>query len=157
MASFPVALLCLERAGAGPGRADARLLPLRHRLLWLAAFGAVFGLQLFAGFPQSAYICALVYAALVAARCSGSSRAGRRRPRRAGPRVAPALKLALGALAAVALGTSLGMAALLPLREMGAISDRSGGGTFAWATRYNYDRGTGSPSSCPTRTATSRT
>ena len=30
------------------------------------------------------------------------------------------------------------MVQLLPLRELGTLSDRSGGGTFEWATAYNY-------------------
>ena len=102
VALFPAALLCLERAaGGGLGRAlqHARCHCAR-RLLWLTGFAAIFGLQLLAGFPQSAYNAALVYAALVAARClwllaPASGGAGWR------PGAAPAAGLAAGALAAV--------------------------------------------------------
>lgn len=136
---FPLALLFLDRAATG-GSKDvlaARSFPLRRRLLWLAGFAAVFGLQLLAGFPQSAYISALVYAALVAARCLWLI-SPRTRDIGSGPRASSALGLSLGALAAVAIGILIGMVQLLPLRELGALSDRGGGGTYAWATQYNY-------------------
>ena len=70
VAGFPWALYCLEQAsvGAETDVAAARALPLRRRLLWLTAFGGIFGLQVLAAFPQSAYISALVYAALVVVR-----------------------------------------------------------------------------------------
>jgi hypothetical protein len=138
VALFPAALLCLERAaGGGLDFAAARALPLRRRLLWLAGFAALFGLQLLAGFPQSAYNAALVYAALVAARCLWLLAPAAGGPGwRAG--AAPAAGLAAGALAAVAIGALVGLVQLLPLRELGALSDRSGGGTFEWATAYNY-------------------
>jgi hypothetical protein len=137
-ALFPAALFCLERAaGGGLERAAARALPLRRRLLWLAGFAALFGLQLLALFPQSVYNATLVYAALVAARClwllrPAAGGAGRLRG------AVPAAGLAAGALAAIALGALIGMVQLLPLRELGTLSDRSGGGTYEWATRFSY-------------------
>lgn len=134
---FPVALLCLEQAaGGGLDVAAARALSLRRRLLWLSGFAAVFGLQLLAGFPQSAYNAVFVYAVLVAARCLWLSRPTAAPGGRGGAR--PAAGLAAGALAAVAIGALLGMAQLLPLAELGRLSDRSGGGSYAWATQYNY-------------------
>ena len=138
VALFPAALHCLEQAaGGGLDRAAARALPPRRRLLWLAGFAAIFGLQLLAGFPQSAYNAALVYAALVAARCLWLLAPAAGGPGgRAG--AAPAATLAAGALAAVSISVLIGMVQLLPLRELGALSDRSGGGTFAWATQYKY-------------------
>ena len=138
VALFPAALLCLERAaGGGLERPAARALPLRRRFLWLAGFAAVFGLQLLAGFPQSTYNAALVYAALIAARCLWLLAPAAGGPGwRAG--AVPAFGLAAGALAAVAIGALVGMVQLLPLRELGTLSDRSGGGAFEWATAYNY-------------------
>ena len=138
VALFPAALLCLDRAaGGGLDRDAARALPLRRRLLWLAGFAALFGMQLLAFFPQSAYNAALAYAALVAARCLWLLRPAAGGAGRFGG-AAPAAGLAAGALAAIALGALIGMVQLLPLRELGAISDRSGGGTYEWATFYNY-------------------
>jgi len=137
VALFPTALLCLERAaGAGLEGAAARALPLRRRLPWLAGFAAVFGLQLLAAFPQSAYNAALVYAALVAARCLWllTTAAGHG----SGIDKSSTVGFAAGALAAAAIGVLIGMAQLLPLWEFGTLSDRSGGGTFEWATKFNY-------------------
>jgi hypothetical protein len=132
VAFFPWALVCLERASVVG-------LPARRRLLWLTAFGGFFGLQLLAGFPQSAYISALFYAALVAFRAGLLVKGGHNDlPLPWRERIAPAAVLALGALAAVALGALVGMAALLPMGELGGISDRSGGGTYAWATQFKY-------------------
>ncbi len=138
VALFPLALFFLDKAATG-GLKDveaARSLPLRRRLLWLSGFAGVFGWQLLAGFPQSAYYAALVYAALVIAR--GFWLMAPRTRDGGGFRVKPALGLSAGALAAVAVGLLIGMVQMLPLRELGALSDRSGGGTFAWATKYSY-------------------
>ena len=139
VALFPIALLFLDRAATGGLRdvAAARAFSLRRRLLWLAGFAAAFGLQILAGFPQSAYNAALVYAALVIARCLWlmAPWAHDIGPR---PRARPSCGLLFGALAAVLIGILIGMVQLLPLRELGALSDRSGGGTLAWATQYNY-------------------
>jgi hypothetical protein len=138
VAYFPLALFCLEKAGTGGcGVARDRDLPVRRRLAWLVAFGAVFGVQVLAGFPQSAYISALVYAALVVARaCRLLARDHRGIP--APRRFAPAATLALGALAAVTAGALVGMIALLPLWELGGVSDRSGTGGWEWATHFAY-------------------
>jgi hypothetical protein len=139
VAFFPLALVCLEMAATG-GAADrrqARAVPVRRRFAWLLGFAAVFGLQCLAAFPQSAYISALVYAALVAARLLWLL-APDDRTLTLGQRAKPSAALALGALAAVAIGLLLGMATLLPLHELGSLSDRGGGGTYEWATRFNY-------------------
>ncbi len=139
VALFPLALLFLDRAATGGLRdvVAARDFPLRRRLLWLAGFAAVFGLQLLAGFPQSAYNAALVYAALVIARCFWlmAPWAHDIGPR---PRARPSCGLLFGVLAAVLIAILIGMVQLLPLRELGTLSDRGGGGTLAWATQYNY-------------------
>jgi hypothetical protein len=72
VACFPWALYCLERAAAGhPGTPGGPVaVPVRTRVAWLIAFGAVFGIQALFAFPQSLYISALVYGALVLARAS---------------------------------------------------------------------------------------
>jgi len=139
VAFFPLALFCLENAATGgvPDVGDARALPARRRLAWLTAFGAIFGIQCLAGFPQAVYISALVYAALVASRMLWLLSPGDRRLSLS-LRLAPLKVLALGALGAVAVGTLVGMVALLPLRDLGMLSDRSGGGTYEWATQFNY-------------------
>jgi hypothetical protein len=138
VAYFPFALFCLEKAGAGGcGLARAQELPVRRRLAWLVAFGAVFGVQVLAGFPQSAYISALVYAAVVAARAYQLlARDHRGTP--VGWRLAPAATFAIGALVAVIAGALVGMIALLPLWELGGVSDRAGAGGWEWATHFNY-------------------
>jgi hypothetical protein len=138
VAYFPLALFCLEKAGAGGvGVARAAEVSARRRLAWLVAFGAVFGIQVLAGFPQSAYISALVYAALVVARAYRLlARDHRGIPARR--RFAPAATLALGALAAVTAGALVGMVTVLPLWELGSVSDRSGAGGWQWATHFAY-------------------
>ena len=138
VACFPWALYCLEQAAAGAATTvmAARALPLRRRLLWMTGFGAVFGLQVLSGFPQSAYISVLVYAALVCVRAIWLLDLRRRMPWR--ERIAPAAPLTLGALAAVAVGALIGMAVLLPLQELGGLSDRYAGVPYQWATRVNY-------------------
>lgn len=139
VAWFPLALFCLEMAatGAAPDPGGARAVPVRRRLAWLTGFAAVFGMQCLAGFPQSVYISALVYGALVASRMGWLLvPGGRGLP--LSRRVAPVKVLALGALGAVAVGALVGMVALLPLRELGSLSDRSGAGTYEWATQFGY-------------------
>jgi hypothetical protein len=139
VAWFPLALFCLEMAatGAAPDPGGARAVTVRRRLAWLTGFAAVFGMQCLAGFPQSVYVSALVYAALVASRMAWLLAPGERcLP--LSLRLAPVKVLALGALGAVAVGTLVGMVALLPLRELGTVSDRSGAGTYEWATQFAY-------------------
>jgi len=139
VAFFPLALFCLEMAATGgsSNQRHARAIPVRRRFAWLVGFAGVFGLQCLAAFPQSAYISALVYAALVAARLLWLL-APDDRTLTSGQRMQPSAVLALGALAAVAVGLLIGMAAWLPLRELGSLSDRGGGGTYEWATHFNY-------------------
>jgi hypothetical protein len=139
VAYFPLALLCLERAATGgaPELFGARAVPIRRRLAWLLGFAATFGFQLLAGFPQSAYYAALVYGALTAARMVWLLAPGERGLARR-PRFAPAASLGLPALVAVALAALVGMAALLPMKELGKWSDRSAGVSVEWATKPNY-------------------
>lgn len=139
VACFPWALYCLERAAAGPvdGAVGGAAIPARTRLAWLIAFGAVFGVQALFAFPQSIYISALVYGALVLARACwlllGSPEAP---PFRA--RLRAAGTLGTGALGAIAAGALVGMAVLLPLSDLGNLSDRQGGVGWEFASKFNY-------------------
>lgn len=136
---FPLALFCLEMAATGGAsdRDGARAVSVRRRVAWLAMFAAVFGMQCLAGFPQSVYISGLVYAALLAFRMLWLL-APDDRHLPLSRRLAPVQVLALGAVGAAVVGALIGMVAVLPLLELGALSDRSGGGTYAWATQFNY-------------------
>lgn len=140
VAWFPLALFCLEMAATGgaPDPCGARSVPVRRRLAWLTGFAAVFGMQCLAGFPQSVYISALVYGALVASRMGWLLVVPGEQSLPLSQRLAPVKVLALGALGAVAVGALIGMVALLPLRELGSLSDRSSAGTYEWATYYGY-------------------
>lgn len=96
-------------------------------------FGICFGMQTLAGFPQTVYICALFYGLLILWRMCEH------------PLILSfkaflwtASSLAMGVLAAMLLGTLMGMIMLLPLWELGSVSDRAGGITFEAATALPY-------------------
>ena len=134
-AFFPCALYCLEKAVShqSEDRQAARLMPVAPKLLWLMLFSLCFGLQILAGFPQTVYICALFYGLLVCWRMSWLAWG---RSFKEGARQASIL--ASGTLGAVVLGTLMGMIQLLPLWELGTLSDRAGGITFEAATALPY-------------------
>lgn len=125
---LPYALLCLDRA-LGPAPPLQKAPP---RLSLLALFGCIFGLQALQGFPQSAYICALLYGAYalfcVASRAPDESEASRKRARWLVPAALAAL---LGAVAAAPV--------LWPLWTLAQISDRGAGGSLTWAVSYAYE------------------
>jgi len=135
---LPWAVYCLEQAAVGRSKSveTARAMDPRRRLLWLAAFGGIFGLQCLAGFPQSAYISALFYAALTGIRCLWLL--DMRQPLTWKMRLPPVVAFGVGAGMAIAIGGLIGGAILLPLHELGAISPRSHGGTYEWATYFKY-------------------
>jgi hypothetical protein len=125
---LPVGLLLIDRAlepsvDAG-GPAPAR------RAIFVALFGLVFAEQSLCGFPQSAYICALVYGAFALFRAIENRR-------QRGP-----LPVWLGSLAglgvAIALGAAAGAVVLLPLSSLGNVSDRSEALGWIWSTRLAY-------------------
>jgi hypothetical protein len=141
VAWIPLALLCLERAlapraersfeASGDASAVDAVDRSNHlRLWWLLAFAAVFGAQTLAGFPQSAYISALCYAAWTLFRGVGLWR-------RDGARRAAWLWLATAL--AVAVGAAVGAVVLLPMRAAAATSDRATGIAFEWASAQRYD------------------
>lgn len=138
VAFLPWAVYCLEQAACGRAAtvAEARAMDPRRRLLWLAAFGAVFGMQCLAAFPQSAYISALFYAALVVVRARWLL--DLQRPLPLFLRYRSAVVLSGGALIAVAAGGLIGMMELLPLHELGMLSPRSQGSSYEWATFFKY-------------------
>jgi hypothetical protein len=141
VAWIPLALLCLERALAaraeptseahadGPG-VDGVDRPNHVRLRWLLGFAAIYGAQTLSGFPQSAYIAALCYAAWSLFRGVGLWR-------RDGVRRAAGLLLA--SALAVTLGAAIGAVVLLPMLASAGSSDRASGVTFEWASAHRYD------------------
>lgn len=133
---LPVGLLLIDRAlvagkaGAGRGAETAGERP--RRWLAMALFGLVFAQQVLSGFPQSAYICALVYGSFALFRALQ----GRRHF--AAPRTWMLLLGGLGA--AVILGAAAGAFVLLPMSALGSISDRAAEVQlgYQWATRLAY-------------------
>jgi len=101
-----------------------------RRSVRAALFGLVFAQQSLAGFPQSAYICALLYG------CFALYRALQLR------REAPddrAWLTGLGLLAAaIGLGAAAGAVVMLPLSQLGAVSDRAEALGWDWSTRLAY-------------------
>ncbi len=134
---LPWGLLLLDRALADTAppslegeHANAAPATTLERFRDIALFGLVFAEQAAAGFPQSAYICALVYGVFSLWLLVGLGRASGRW------RLAAQLA---GALAvAVALGGLAGAPVLVPLRELATTSDRSGGVSWAFASMRPY-------------------
>ncbi|MEI6647315.1 MAG: YfhO family protein [bacterium] len=135
VAFFPYALYCLEKA-MSPQDSDeqtTRIMPSARTCLWLMLFGLCFGMQLLAGFPQTVYICSLFYGLLILWHLSGLSwgRSFKAAVRRVSPFV-------IGSAGTVLLGTLMGMMLLLPLWELGTVSDRAAGVSFEAATVLPY-------------------
>jgi hypothetical protein len=94
---------------------------------------AVFSLQALAGFPQSVYICALVYASY------GVVRAMALRGVKLKFRRVPLSGALLGlALCAGILGGLVAAVYVLPMWELTKISERSTGVPFEWASAFKY-------------------
>lgn len=125
---LPVALVCLDRA-FGDAR-DGRSPTMLRRLFFVGAFGLVFAEQVLSGFPQSAYICGVVYGAFALFR----SWEGRRR---FGSLQAPLWLMAASGVA-VLLGGAAGAVSWLPLLELGALSDRNQTLGWLWSTTVPY-------------------
>ncbi len=119
-----------REAGVGGGGRSELLTALGP----LSGFAAVIGMQLLAGFPQSAYISALAYLAF-AAYCVGPWLLGR-----GGRPGAGLARLGLSGVAAL-LGLGMGAATWLPLYELGKLSDRGAEQTYEWATMLPYSLG----------------
>ena len=127
---LPVGLLLIDRALGAAAGAGGKPTTIARRALFLAAFGLVFAEQVLSGFPQSAYICALFYGAFALFRAIGARK-------QVGP-----FRAWLGLVAALGLATALGAAAgavvLLPLSELGSVSDRSEPLGYLWSTALAY-------------------
>ncbi len=123
---LPVALLLLDRALAAPGDEAPSL---AGRARDLAVYGLVFGNQTLAGFPQSAYYCALVYGAFALFKLASMWRVDRGRPWG---------WLAGGFAAASLLGAAAGGVVMLPLASLGAMSDRGQDLGYAWASEWSF-------------------
>jgi hypothetical protein len=122
---LPVGLTLIDRTlstGLEPPPTLAR------RALFMAAFGLVFAEQVLSAFPQSVYICALVYGSFALFRAITD----RHEPL--------PLRLALlgGLGVAAALGSAAGALVLLPLSELGSVSDRAEALGWEWSTRLAY-------------------
>lgn len=137
---LPVGLALLDRALAftraeGLAAAAPRDPPpspptLVRRLFFIAAFGLVFAEQVLAGFPQSAYICGLVYGPFAVFRAlTNHQRIGR---------YSLSPFLLVGVAAATALGAAGGAVVLLPISAAGALSDRSASLGWQWSTMAPY-------------------
>lgn len=133
---LPVGLLLIDRALAPAPRTGADRLaspkPTNEggRALMMAAFGLVFAQQVLSGFPQSAYICALVY---------GSFALFRALQARTGYGSARTWVVLLGGLGiAAVLGAAAGAVVLLPMSALGSISDRAATLGYEWSTRLAY-------------------
>jgi hypothetical protein len=127
IAWLPVGLLLIDHvlASADPTRATSG-----QRAFSMALFGLVFAEQVLSGFPQSAYICALAYGSFALFRAF----ADRRQPEPLRTRLS-----CLGGLGVAAiLGAAAGAVVLLPLSELGSVSDRAESLGYAWATRIAY-------------------
>ena len=98
------------------------------RSLWAAVFALIFAQQVLAGFPQSAYICALVYGAFTLFRAAERYRLF---PQRG---LMPLATLA----AAVTIGAAAGAVILLPLSQLAAVSGRAEMSDWTWATYPAY-------------------
>ena len=123
---LPVGLLLIDRALCGRVPTTTRA----RRAFFMAAFGLVFAEQVLCGFPQSAYICALVY---------GSFALFRAVTDREGLGPLPVRVALLGGVGVAALlGAAAGAVVLLPLSELGSVSDRAEPLGWAWSTRIAY-------------------
>ncbi|HYT74007.1 MAG TPA: YfhO family protein, partial [Vicinamibacterales bacterium] len=125
---LPIGLLLIDRAVAICPESET---PTRaRRALFMGAFGLVFAEQALSGFPQSVYICGLVYAAFALFRAVVDRR-------RLGTSRASTMALAALGLAA-ALGAAAGAVVLLPLSQLGSLSDRGEDLGWVWASRLAY-------------------
>jgi len=134
VAFFPYALFCLDRALLSFKNNMPAPLKLKARtFLWLMLFAFCLGMQAQAGFPHTLYICGLFYGLLILWRLLGMILI---RPFKA--LIATIITLVLSLGFATLLGTLMGMTSLLPLWELGTLSDRAGGLSFEDVIFLNY-------------------
>jgi Bacterial membrane protein YfhO len=122
---LPVGLNLIDRALDGRTAQSGG-----RRALAMGAFGLVYAQQVLSGFPQSSYICGLLYCVFAIFRvCVDHARHG-------GWKKWPLLLGGLGA--AALLGAASGAVVLLPLAELGRLSDRAGPLGWEWSTMPAY-------------------
>jgi Bacterial membrane protein YfhO len=136
---LPVGLLLIDRVLGADTGVDGRPTTNARRALFMALFGLVFAEQVLSGFPQSAYICALFYGAF-ALFCAGRRHAPARATGDRKPIGSIPLSLALlaGLGLAIGLGAAAGAVVLVPLSELGSVSDRSEPLGYLWSTALAY-------------------
>ena len=121
---LPVGLVLIDRVFVHSAATLAR------RSVLVAGFGLVLAVQALSGFPQSLYICLLVYGVFAVFRAITLSRQ------------AGHPGTAVSALALLGFGTALGLGAgavvLVPLARLGAISDRADVLNWVWVSRWAY-------------------
>jgi len=121
---LPVGLVLIDRVFVQSAATFAR------RSAVVAVFGLILAVQALSGFPQSLYICLIVYGAFAVFRAITLAR-------QAGHAL-----VAISALAVLGFGTVLGLAAgalvLVPLARLGAISDRADALNWVWVSRWAY-------------------
>jgi Bacterial membrane protein YfhO len=127
---LPVGLALLDRTLAAGDDASPRSVSPARRALLMAAFGLVFAEQALCGFPQSIYYCALVYGSFALFRAIANRQ-------RLGDGTAW-LRLLGGLGIATALGAVASAVVLLPLSELGSVSDRAEALGWAWSTSHAY-------------------
>lgn len=116
---FPVGLLLIDRAILS-----------KRRGVPLALLGLLYANQVLAGFPQSAYICGLVYGVFAVFRALST------RETPGGLRAA--LAAVAGVAAALLLGAAAGAVVLLPLAELTRVSGYLASRDYRWATYTNF-------------------
>lgn len=133
VAFFPYALYCLDRALLSLKITSASPSVKPKTFAWLMLFALCFGMQVLAGFPQTAYICGLFYGLLILWRLLDLIRV---RPLKT--LLTTLLTLVVGLVSATLLGTLMGMCSLLPIWELGTLSDRAGGLSFNDVISVSY-------------------
>jgi hypothetical protein len=136
---LPVGLILIDRVLTPEPASPAPPKPTREggptptggrRSLSLALLGLLFANQALAGFPQSVYICGLVYGSFALFRAMSERR-------RLGPFKAWVPWLA-GIAGALILGGAAGAVVLLPLQEVANLSEQAGSLDYEWATYTNF-------------------
>jgi hypothetical protein len=123
IAWMPAALVLIDRAIAADDG--------RRRGLLAATIGLVFANQVLAGFPQSAYICGLIYGSYAVFRVVLDRR-------RFGSSVRGCVTPLVPIAAAGVLGALAGAVVVLPLSELTSLSDRVAPLDYSWATLTNF-------------------
>jgi hypothetical protein len=132
-AFFPYALYCLDRALLSLKTTSTSPSVKPQTFKWLMFFALCFGMQVLAGFPQTAYICGLFYGLLILWRLLALILVHPFRTL-----LTTLLTFVVGLAIATLLGALMGMCSLLPIWELGTLSDRAGGLSFNDVISISY-------------------